>query len=87
MDLLGWILAGLAGAAVIGLVVYGVITKQKIKEQLAQRGIRWALVNAIDTCDNIVSLTDLDSKRSIEIRGNGVSNEINENDIITVQEV
>ena len=81
---LNLLVAGLVGAAVVGIVIYGLITKQKIREQLAQRGIRAALVNAIDTCDNLVTLTDLDNKCSIEVRGNGISNDIYENDIITV---
>ena len=81
---LNLLVAGLVGAAVVGIVIYGLITKQKIREQLAQRGIRAALVNAIDTCDNLVTLTDLNNKCSIEVRGNGISNDIYENDIITV---
>ena len=81
---LNLLVAGLVGAAVVGIVIYGLITKQKIREQLAQRGIRAALVNAIDSCDNLVTLTDLDNKCSIEVRGNGISNDIYENDIITV---
>ena len=81
---LGWLLAGLVGAAVIGLVVYGLITKQKIREQLQSQGIRRTIVSAIDNCSNVVTLTDLDNNTKIEVRGDGIAYDIHENDIITV---
>lgn len=81
---LGWLLAGLVGAAVIGIVVYGLITKQKIREQLQSQGIRRTIVSAIDNCSNVVTLTDLDNNTKIEVRGDGIAYDIQENDIITV---
>ena len=81
---LGWLLAGLATAAVVGIVVYGLITKQKIREQLAQNGIKKAIVNAVDNCSNVVILTDLENNNTIEVRGDGVSYDIRRNDIIVV---
>lgn len=81
---LGWLLAGLVGAAVIGIVVYGLITKQKIREQLQSQGIRRTIVSAIDNCSNVVTLTDLDNNTKIEVRGDGIAFDIQENDIITV---
>ena len=77
------LLAGLVGAAVITLVVCGWITRQKIREVLAERGIKRALVNAANSCTNVVTLTDLENRNTIEIKGDGISYDVRENDIIT----
>lgn len=83
---LNLLVAGLVGAAVIGIVIYGLITKQRIRERLAQRSeaISRVIVSAVDRCNNVVKLTDLDSNNTIEVKGDGISYDIQQNDVIIV---
>ena len=65
------------GAIIVGaIVIKGMITKAKIKAELQKKNVRAALVDAIDNCDNIVKLEDIDRGSEIEIRGDSVSRDI-----------
>ena len=79
-----WLLTGLVGVAVISLVVCGIITRYKLKMTLGQQGIKQAVINAVDTCSNVVTLTDLENRNTIQIRGDGVSYDVRQNDVIIV---
>ena len=85
---LNLLVAGLVGAAVIGIVIYGFITKQKIKESVAQHSnaIKQVIVNVVDRHNNVVKLRDLDSNNTIEIKGDGISHDIQQNDVMIIGE-
>lgn len=79
---LGFLIAGAVAAAVTGAVVYGIITKKKIREQMEWYGIKRAIIRSIDKCSNVVTLKDLENDNIIEVQGDGISSEITRNDII-----
>ena len=81
---IGMGLAGLIGIAAVGLIIYGIVDKQNIKRKLQDQGIKRAIVTAVDNCSNVVSLSDLDSNKKIEIRGESISKDIKKDTIITV---
>ena len=85
---LNLLVAGLVGAAVIGIVVYGIITKTKIREQLSKHSetIRRVIVNVVDRNNNVVKLRDLDSSNTFEIKGNEISHDIQQNEVIVIGE-
>lgn len=85
--MIGWILAGLAAAATVSaivIVIRGVITKNRIREKMREEGIRRMIVQKVDECSNIVKLEDLNSDKTIEIQGDGISSEIDEYDTIVI---
>lgn len=76
--MLGWILLGLATVAVGVIVISGIVTKNRIKEKLRERGLKDALITSIDSCTNTVKLEDLYSDKTLEIRGDGIDDELDE---------
>ena len=76
LDLFLKIALGAAALIVGAIVISGIITKQKIKAELQRRRIRGALVDAIDNCDNVVKLEDIDSGNEIKLKGDGVSRDV-----------
>lgn len=80
------LLAAAAVTAVAAVVVYvaGTITRSKLKEKLRENGIDDALIKAIDRCDNVVTIKDMDSDKALEIHGDDVSYELIEGDRIYV---
>lgn len=80
------LLAAAAVATVAAVVVYvaGTITRSKLEEKLRENGIEDALIKAIDYCDNVVTVEDMDSDKTVEIHGDDVSYELDEGDRIYV---
>lgn len=80
------LLAAAAVATVAAVVVYvaGPITQSKLREKLRENGIENAMIEAIDRCDNVVSVKDLNSDRKLEIHGDDVSYDLDEGDRIYV---
>lgn len=83
--MLGWIIGGLIAAAAVTAIVVtitGVINKQRISEAMRSNGIKNALINEIDNCENVVKLEDMDSDKTIEIHGDSVSSSLDEYDMV-----
>lgn len=80
------LLAAAAVATVAAIVIYvsGTITRSKLKEKLRENGIEDAMIKAIDWCDNVVSIEDLDSDKTLEIHGDDVDYDLDEGDRIYV---
>lgn len=80
------LLAAAAVATVAAIVVYvsGTITRRKLEEKLRENGIEDALIKAIDYCDNVVTIEDMDSDQMLEIHGDDVDYELDEGDRIYV---
>lgn len=76
----GLILACAVSAIVI--VVNGIVTKEKIRQQLKSKGVENAIVKAIDGCSNTVTVADLESDNTYEIRGDDIDDEIDVGDQI-----
>lgn len=85
MLLLGLLIRGAIVAAALSaivVVVNGIITKDVAKQQLRNRGVTNAMVDKINNCTNCVSIKDLDSDNTYEIRGEGIGYDISEGDVI-----
>ncbi len=80
------LLAAAAVATVAAVVVYvaGTITRSKLKDKLRENGVEDAIIKAIDYCDNVVTVEDMDSDKTIEIHGDDVSYELDEGNRIYV---
>lgn len=82
--MLGWVLLGLAAAAVGVIVISGMVTKSRIKEKLRANGLKDAMITAINTCTNTVTLEEFCSDKKIEIRGDSLDDELYEYETIFV---
>lgn len=82
--MLGWILLGIATVAVGVIIISGMVTKNRIKEKMRERGIEMAMITMIDKCTNTVKLEELGSDKTIEIRGDDLDYELEEYDTIFV---
>ncbi len=87
--MLGWILAGLLGAAAVSVIVItisGIIERKRIQDELKrqQDEIGKVLVEEINKCDRVVRLKDLDSESVYEINGDSISDDIYEGQYITI---
>lgn len=80
------LLAAAAVATVAAIVVYvaGTITRSKLEEKLRENGIKDAMIKAIDYCENVVTIEDMDSDKTLEIHGDDVSYDLDEGDRIYV---
>ncbi len=80
------LLAAAAVATVAAIVVYvaGTITRSKLEEKLRENGIEDAMIKAIDYCENVVTIEDMDSNKTLEIHGDDVSYDLDEGDRIYV---
>lgn len=76
--------ATVAAVAAIEIYVSGTITRAKLKEKLRDNGIEDAIIKAIDYCDNVVTLEDMDSDKTLEIHGDDVDYDLDEGDRIYV---
>ena len=84
--MLGWILAGLLGAAAVAAIVItinGIINKKRIEEEMNNQNVKDVFVEAINKCDNVVRLKALDDT-IYEINGDGISDDIYEGQYITI---
>lgn len=80
------LLAAAAVATVTAIVIYisGTITRSKLKEKLRENDIKDAMIEKIDNCENVVTLKDMDSDKTLEIHGDDVDYELDEGDRIYV---
>ena len=58
--------------------------KIQLEEKLRENGVEDAIIKAIDYCDNVVTVEDMDSDKTVEIHGDDVSYELDEGDRIYV---
>ena len=80
--MLGWIMLGLITAGAIVVVITGIITIKKIKEAMIKHKMKSALIAEIDSCDNVIKLEELETGKKLEMRGDNVSCDIQENNIV-----
>ena len=80
--MLGWIMLGLITAGAIVVVITGIITIKKIKEAMIKHKMKSALIAEIDSCDNVIKLEEMETGRKLEMRGDNVSCDIQENNIV-----
>ena len=80
--MLGWILAGLAIMAVGVIVISGMVTKSRIKEEMRSRNFKDMMITEINNCTNTIKLEDLDSDRTIEIQGDDIDSSLYEYETI-----
>ena len=80
------LLAAATVATVAAIVVYvtGTITRAKLKEKLRENGIEEAMIETIERCNNVVSVKDWDSDKTLEIHGDDVDYDLDEGDRIYV---
>lgn len=76
--------AAVATVAVIVIYISGTITRSKLKEKLRDNDIKDAMIEKIDNCENVVTLKDMDSDKTLEIHGDDVDYELDEGDRIYV---
>lgn len=81
--MLGWVLLGLAAVTAGIIVISGMVTKNRIKEKMRERGIKDAILTGIDNCDNTVKLENLLGGETLEIRGDELDDDLKKYDIIT----
>lgn len=72
-------------SAAVVIYVSGTITRHKIEEKLREKNIYSAMIQEIDRCKNCISLKDLDSGKILQIQGDGVSDDLYNEDRIYVQ--
>ena len=80
--MLGWILFGLAAAAVGVVVISEIVSKKRIKEKMRENGIKDAIIMEINKCSNTVKLESLYGEETLEIRGDDLDDELEEDDVI-----
>lgn len=80
--MLGWIMLGLITAGAIVVVITGIITIKKIKEAMIKHKMKSALIAEIDSCDNVIKLEEMETGKKLEVRGDNVSCDIQENNIV-----
>ncbi|MBP1565949.1 MAG: hypothetical protein J6A58_09380 [Oscillospiraceae bacterium] len=85
--LLGWLLRGLVVAATatavvatISIIVSGMVTKEKIKQALSEKGVEDAIVKKVDECNNCVTLESLETV--YEVKGSDIDCDIDVGDRI-----
>ncbi|MBO4897680.1 MAG: hypothetical protein J5590_05225 [Clostridia bacterium] len=82
--MLGWILAGIAAAAIGAIVISGLVTKRQIQEEMLKRNIEEMIITGIDRCNNVIKLEDWENNRSLEIRGDDIDYTLEEYDTICI---
>lgn len=80
--MLGWIMLGLITVGAIVVVITGIITIKKIKEAMIKHKMKSALIAEIDSCDNVIKLEEMETGKKLEMRGDNVSCDIQENNIV-----
>lgn len=76
--LLGGILAATVVAGIIYITIKGMITKKKIRAIMEEKNISGMMVKMADSSRNKVRLADLNSDTVIELKGDGVADNIRE---------
>ena len=68
------LLAAAVVATVVAIEIYisGTITRSKLKDKMRDNGIKDAMIEKIDYCENVVTLKDMDSDKTLEIHGDDV---------------
>ena len=87
--LLGFLIrSALLAAAVstIAIVISGIITREKIQQELRNRGVEEAIIDKIDNCTNTVTLDELKNGNKIEVQGDGIDYSLYEGEEIRIQE-
>ena len=85
--LLGFLIrSALLAAAVstIAIVISGIITREKIQQELRNRGVEEAIIDKIDNCTNTVTLDELKNGNKIEVQGDGIDYSLYEGQVITI---
>lgn len=80
--LLGAMAVGAVAALVI--VISGMITRSKLRDALKSNGIEDAIIKGINNCDNTITLEELNSDKTIEVRGDDIDYDLDEGDLIYV---
>lgn len=65
------LLMGLAALAVTSIVVYisGLLNKKKTQDVMRDKAIKNGLIKQIDRCNNVLTLEDLNSGNTYELKG------------------
>ena len=85
--LLGFLIrSALLAAAVstIAIVISGIITREKIQQELRNRGVNGVLIDKIDNCTNTMTLKELENDNKIEVQGDGIDYSLYEGQVITI---
>lgn len=77
------VILGITTAAIV-IHIKGIITHQKLKEELQKKNMKGAIVTLIDRTKNQVSLKDLDGGKILEIHGDGISDDLHKRERIYV---
>ena len=87
--MLGRILLGLAtiavGALAVSLIVKtvrGIINKRKVENLARSENMRRVIIDSVNRTTNRVKITDLDSKRQMQIDGDDIDYDIYEGEVI-----
>ena len=80
--MLGWILLGIAVAAVGVVVISGIISKSRIKEVMQEQNMKRAVITEINKCTNVIKLKDLNSNETMKIQGDGIDDSLREREKI-----
>ena len=87
--LLGFLIrSALLAAAVstIAIVISGIITREKIQQELRNRGVNGVIIDKIDNCTNTMTLKELENDNKIEVQGDGIDYSLYEGEEIRIQE-
>ncbi len=85
--LLGFLIrSALLAAAVstIAIVISGIITREKLQQELRIRGMEEAIIDKINNCTNTMTLHDLQNGNEIEVQGDGIDYSLYEGQVITI---
>ena len=82
-------MVGLAVAAVGAIAVAatvkcisGVLDKKRLANLARQEGMKQALIDTIERCNNKVTLKDLNSNRTVTYQGQGIARDVREGIVI-----
>ncbi len=87
MLLVGLLIRGAIMAAALSaivIVVNGIISKDVAKQKMREKGVDKFIVDKIDKCTNTMSIKDLESSNTYELKGDGIGYDIFEGDVIYV---
>ena len=76
--LISGILAATVVAGIIYITIKGMITKKKLRAVMEKKNIQGMMVKMADSSRNKVRLADLNSDTVIEVKGDGIADDIRE---------
>lgn len=80
--IIGGIIAAIAATAIV-IYVTGILNRQKVEDVMRSKNVENALIKNIDRCTNVMTLEDLDSGNTYEIKGaDEISYDVDEGDRI-----